>query len=178
MNGQKTSESKNIRLCKTCGIEKALDDFPVYKAKGTSGHRHQCRKCWNARWNVIVASHNSRYYHENTNGYRDRQKARTAKMHLKSRKKHQDRNRTYAKNHPEKIAAKVAVMIAVRSGKLTPLPCRVCGEKAQAHHDDYSLPLAVIWLCPLHHGERHRLLNRYGDPSEWPEDLRVQEMPR
>lgn len=40
------------------------------------------------------------------------------------------------------------VSYAVRSGKLVRRPCEVCGEqKVQAHHDDYTKPLAVRWLC-------------------------------
>ena len=37
------------------------------------------------------------------------------------------------------------------------LPCEVCGErKTHAHHDDYSKPLEVKWLCKKHHDEHHR----------------------
>jgi len=36
-------------------------------------------------------------------------------------------------------------------------PCEVCGaQKAQAHHDDYSKPLDVRWLCTTHHAEWHK----------------------
>jgi hypothetical protein len=32
----------------------------------------------------------------------------------------------------------------------------VCGGgEANAHHDDYGQPLAVRWLCSLHHHEVH-----------------------
>lgn len=34
--------------------------------------------------------------------------------------------------------------------------CKVCGEKAQMHHTDYSKPLQVTWLCRKHHLELHR----------------------
>jgi hypothetical protein len=37
---------------------------------------------------------------------------------------------------------------AILSGKLSRKPCVVCGEtKSQAHHDDYTKPLDVEWLC-------------------------------
>lgn len=46
---------------------------------------------------------------------------------------------------------------AIEKGILTRLPCEVCqNSKSQAHHEDYSKPLQVIWLCSKHHGERHR----------------------
>jgi len=30
--------------------------------------------------------------------------------------------------------------------------------KAEAHHDDYSRPLDVRWLCKRHHEEAHHSL--------------------
>lgn len=54
----------------------------------------------------------------------------------------------HRKNNPEKYKARTAVGNALRDGRLTKLPCCNCGDKkAQAHHHDYSLPLAVTWLC-------------------------------
>ena len=48
---------------------------------------------------------------------------------------------------------------AVISGKLHRVPCVKCGAtKAQGHHEDYSKPLVVIWLCdPCHRAEHKRL---------------------
>jgi formylmethanofuran dehydrogenase subunit E len=41
--------------------------------------------------------------------------------------------------------------------KLARLACEVCGDKkAEAHHDDYSKPLDVRWLCTTHHAEWHK----------------------
>lgn len=65
----------------------------------------------------------------------------------------------YKQKNPEKRAAHIAVGIAVRSGKLQKRPCIICGnKKAHGHHDDYSKPLDVIWLCSIHHKERHIML--------------------
>jgi hypothetical protein len=44
---------------------------------------------------------------------------------------------------------------AIRDGRLIRKPCEKCGKKAQAHHDDYSKPLDVRWLCFKHHREFH-----------------------
>ena len=59
--------------------------------------------------------------------------------------------------NPIKHAAHNAVSNAVRDGKLLRQPCEVCGsQSAQAHHDDYSKPLDVRWLCTTHHAEWHK----------------------
>jgi hypothetical protein len=43
----------------------------------------------------------------------------------------------------------------LRRGKLERKPCEVCGTKAQMHHEDYSKPLTVTWLCRAHHLALH-----------------------
>ena len=62
--------------------------------------------------------------------------------------------------NPEKRRAQKNVEYALKSGKLIRQPCERCGaiERIQAHHDDYSKPLDVMWLCQVHHKERHREL--------------------
>lgn len=57
------------------------------------------------------------------------------------------------KLHPEKRLAWQAVAAALRKGMLVRRPCELCGKHAQAHHEDYSRPLAVRWLCFRHHRE-------------------------
>ena len=45
----------------------------------------------------------------------------------------------------------------IADGTLIRLPCEVCGtnKDVQAHHDDYSQPLDIRWLCRKHHREHH-----------------------
>lgn len=58
--------------------------------------------------------------------------------------------------YPERILARRKVHNAVKSGKLTRLPCETCKKKPSfAHHEDYSKPLEVKWLCRKHHREKH-----------------------
>lgn len=48
--------------------------------------------------------------------------------------------------------ARKLVAMRVRRGKMTKGPCEVCAEvKVEAHHEDYSKPLEVRWLCQKHH---------------------------
>lgn len=66
--------------------------------------------------------------------------------------------------NPEKRRAHKKLEYAVRVGRVARRCCERCGsDKAQAHHDDYSRPLEVMWLCQPHHRERHRELE--GIPS-------------
>ena len=59
------------------------------------------------------------------------------------------------KKNPEKYNASKLVNNAVRDGRLKKQPCETCGNDAQAHHDDYSKPPDVRWLCRKHHLEVH-----------------------
>lgn len=60
---------------------------------------------------------------------------------------------------PMKTAARKAVENALRDGRLVRKACDKCGaSRAHAHHEDYSKPLDVMWLCPKHHKARHREL--------------------
>jgi transposase-like protein len=63
-----------------------------------------------------------------------------------------------------------AVVTALRRGILERQPCEACSRDSQqtgidfrtdihAHHDDYSKPLDVRWLCPSCHKKHH---NEFG----------------
>lgn len=59
----------------------------------------------------------------------------------------------------EKRSAHVAVGSAMALGKITrPGSCSACSETrfVEAHHDDYSKPLDVRWLCIPCHAAHHR----------------------
>lgn len=55
-----------------------------------------------------------------------------------------------------KMNARSYLHVYVKRGKVDRLTCEKCGAVAQAHHDDYSKPLQVRWLCKAHHHEHHR----------------------
>lgn len=58
--------------------------------------------------------------------------------------------------YPEKIRAREILSLAIKKRKIIKKPCEICGEQiSQAHHEDYSKPLDVIWLCRKHHREIH-----------------------
>jgi len=69
---------------------------------------------------------------------------------------------------PVQAAAHGLVSRALKNGVIAKTGCAVCGNpKVEGHHDDYSKPLEVIWLCRPHHKERHVRLAREGrDPAK------------
>ena len=46
----------------------------------------------------------------------------------------------------------------IRQNVVKRLNCEVCGsnKNVEAHHDDYTRPLDVLWLCRVHHDEHHK----------------------
>lgn len=61
------------------------------------------------------------------------------------------------KKYPERWRARSLVNYAVKTGALIkPKHCERCKDKkVEGHHEDYSKPLEVMWLCRKHHYERH-----------------------
>jgi hypothetical protein len=76
-------------------------------------------------------------------------------MHLSLRT--DTRQANWRRANPEKYLAHVAVQRALASGKLVKGCCEVCGSTAavDGHHDDYSRPLEIRWLCRRHHTRLH-----------------------
>ena len=68
-----------------------------------------------------------------------------------------DRRTSWIKRNKEKHAAHSAVYRALKRGELIKKTCRQCGSVfVESHHEDYSKPLEVIWLCSKHHKMIHK----------------------
>lgn len=64
----------------------------------------------------------------------------------------------YRASNGTKYQAHNSVNNALRDGKMTkPLSCEQCHSSSglHGHHDDYSKPLEVRWLCPACHKAWH-----------------------
>lgn len=66
-----------------------------------------------------------------------------------------------------------AVHKAVKKGELFRGPCEVCGttKNIDAHHDDYSKPLDVRWLCRKHHQMHHWAIFKAASDKSAPDRL-------
>ncbi len=64
--------------------------------------------------------------------------------------------RKYNKSNADKRKARYTISNAIAMGKLTrPDKCESCKQKrfVEAHHENYSKPLDVEWLCTKCHSE-------------------------
>lgn len=146
-----------MRQCRTCGESKPLMDF-YSQANGTL--LRDCKVCWRAyvKANRLARAEQYAAYERSRAmlPHRVEQRGQYAKT-PQGRENGNKAKREYLRRNPAKARATTAVSNAVRDGRLTRQPCEVCGAtRAQAHHDDYSKPLDVRWLCTKHHAEWHK----------------------
>lgn len=125
------------KKCFKCGKIKPLSDFYKHKEMA-DGHVNKCKVC---NKKDVTENRNKKieYYRE----YDRNRGSRQDKYYL----------REYRRKNPEKFAAHQLVRYAIKNGKLAKKPCEVCGaeNRLEAHHEDYTRPLDVIWLCSEHH---------------------------
>ena len=141
-----------MKKCFKCHETKPLSEFYKHKQMA-DGHLNKCKAC--AKNDV----NKNRY--KNHEHYLDYDRRRFHENEDR-RKYSYDRSRQYRQSNPIKKRARYLLRNAVRDGRLVQQTCAVCGtaENIEAHHEDYSKPLEVVWLCRKHHGEAHRQLTR------------------
>lgn len=84
---------------------------------------------------------------------RDREYQRLKRARLQHKT---EESRQYRKKYPDKVKAQRILSRAVKIGQITKKPCEVCGDtNVHGHHPDYTKPLEVMWLCPIHHKAEH-----------------------
>lgn len=138
-----------LKTCLKCGAEKPRTEFYPHPqmADGLLG---KCKRC--ARLDAR-SNRGKRYeYYLEYDRARCADPARKA-MGIAS-------FRAAADKHPERTAAARITYNAVKRGEIKRQPCWVCGDKAEAHHPDYSRPLDVVWLCLVHHRQAHGIARR------------------
>jgi len=141
------------QTCIRCKQSKPLEDY--YKHPGmASGRLGRCKVCHREE---ITRNRN-----ENIERIRDYDCKRNKTENRKQDQtlKNKDKRKRMGSNYN---AAHCAVSRAVKAGLLVrPDHCTRCLINCfpQAHHDDYSKMLEVMWLCAICHAVRHRELGR------------------
>lgn len=142
------------KKCFKCLEEKPLSEF--YKHNGMAdGHINKCKEC-----NKKDVSDN---YRKNIQHFKAYEKKRNKTPHRKER--FSNASASFRASHPIQYAANMMVGNAVRDKRLIrPNQCSDCGIECipDGHHNDYSRPLDVVWLCRQCHNnwhEKHKPLN-------------------
>ena len=119
------------RKCSKCKELKDLFEFPRHKNEPL-GRDYQCKEC------------KRKYRKPTATKIKDLQK-----------------KKLWYKQHPLARQAHNHIGRAIKAGRIKrPNRCESCGSYGQihAHHDNYSKPDEVEWLCVLCHRSRHLAL--------------------
>ena len=133
-----------MKICFACQVEKPFSDFYRH-SKMKDGYLGKCKDCQKAAIRDFRRA--------NPEKLRERDKQRA--MQPARKKQILARQKKWQKRH-KRGAVHSAVYRAKKAGILVPTPCEKCGcENVQAHHEDYTKPLEVRWLCKFHHQKEH-----------------------
>jgi hypothetical protein len=177
-----------MRICRRCKVEKHDEQFGKLKCS-KDGINPRCRQCCCdsvkratkspeaiAKKKIYVSEwqkqNREKRLEQSRNWYeRNLEKARemslvATKKYLGTehgKKKRNERTQKWDSDNPEKRRVHDRTMYAVETGKLIrPDNCSRCQKVCtpHAHHEDYSKPFDVIWLCStchfyLHHQSKH-----------------------
>jgi len=129
------------KSCSRCHTFKPLASFD-HARNSRDGHHHRCKIC---------------------DRKRDKERHKTGSLPRSIRR--------WKQNNQLATQAHKRVRQAVCRGELQPGPCAACGctkstRSHHAHHEDYTKPLDVTWLCPSCHIEHHRLERLHGKGQE------------
>lgn len=120
--------------CKRCGVD-------IVQKQRVGPKKKTCDKC--------KADKQSEYY-KNWYSKNGRNRYGGYSIHIME----------WKRQNPEKVAAHRMVASALKGGRLkNPGKCSICGkitEYLDAHHDDYSKPLDIVWLCISCHRRKHK----------------------
>lgn len=121
-----------VKRCSICCEEKSWSEFGKDRTT-ISGYDHRCREC-------------------------NRKRVRTHRLNPECKKLAAQLMSEYRRKNKEKVQARNKVHYHVKVGNMSkPEICSVCkcSGKIEAHHQDYSKPLDVIWLCNQCHKGKH-----------------------
>lgn len=135
------------KRCKTCRQVKPLTAF--YKHPSCPNGLGSCKTC--------RVKYVSGWYQENKESRKKYRRQYGLANPEKERLWQLTARRNTYRRHPQRVRARNAVYTAKRTGRLSEKPCEVCGDRpTECHHDDYSKPLQVRWLCRKHHKALHQ----------------------
>ena len=148
------------KKCKRCLVVKPLADFYRHK-KMADGRLGFCKEC--------VKNRVAKNRRVNIERYRKYDRQRGNRQTTEYAREYYKKNRGIIMEKQREaragvkrleFLARTAVKNAIRGGKLVrPEKCEACDKLGtpHGHHENYSEPLEVVWLCPKCHGAIHQI---------------------
>ena len=154
-----------MKRCNKCGDTKSLESFHRRK-RNPDGRVSTCKVCKRAYDRSRYIEDPQRFIGEES----ARRQADPASYQEKRRARrvanpgpYRESDRRRRAKDPDKIRARQKVFEAIAAGRIDrPTTCSTCGNthsRIEGHHEDYSKPLEVIWLCAPCHGKLHMQTN-------------------
>ena len=151
-----------MKPCFICNEKKLLTEF--YKHSGMKdGHLNKCKEC--TKVGVRINRRDNLEYYTNYEKHRANQPHRIAARYQYAQtneglKAGNRAKAAWSARNPIKQSAIYSAGNAIRDGKIEKASCcEDCGSEGRihGHHDDYSKPLVVRWLCPPCHNTWHNI---------------------
>jgi hypothetical protein len=147
--------AEEMKTCFKCHEHKLLSEFYSHP-RCRQGTLNKCKECTKKD----VGEHYAKKTQDPVWVARERERQRIKESRRRALGKasplRPELKNAWRKRNPLKSRAQARVSKAKRAGLLVKQPCEVCGSASvQAHHDDYTRPLDVRWLCVKHHAEHH-----------------------
>lgn len=156
------------KRCPNCGQIKTEEHFYHRSGKKSYLLRSYCKECEAEKKKQIYWDNPevAREYAKIINLHHRDKMREYNKKHYKEIRDTEWRKNQIRKNHkayrlrnPQKNWCRAKTNNAIISGKIKRQPCEICGnQKSQAHHDDYSKPFHIRWLCRNCHRQLHQKL--------------------
>ncbi len=150
-----------MKPCICCGRIKPIDDFYRHPMM-SDGHLNKCVACvkMHTKQRIDRLKLNAEWVLKEALRCRIKSRNRRALMPKPTPEENLKRNSLKSALRIFRKKATTKVSNAIRDKRLHRRPCAKCGNlSVEAHHEDYSKPLEVVWLCKKHHMERHVEIN-------------------
>jgi|SRR5271170_2702211 len=160
-----THKNRYEAQCRECRDERRKElkelklKLPKLPRKKKEKRSEEYYKNWRKEYNEINKEKIKKQRHEYYLNHRDEYKIATQKWRKENKIKFKESWKKSDEKFPLKRPARKILNYNIEKGYIIrPTICNKCGKegKIDAHHEDYSKPLDVQWICKRCHGELHR----------------------